>query len=367
MSKEFEHQKYWLGFSKVYGLGFVKIEKLLNYFENLESAWQGSLNDFIQAGIEPKFAQKIVATRKETNLNKEMEFLYQEKIEMVHVYDEDYPELLSEIYSPPPVLFYRGQLKNVADKFSLGVVGTRKLSEYGKQITPRLVTELVQNKMVIVSGMALGIDALAHESCLSAGGRTIAVLGSGIDNANIYPSFNRYLFEKIIASNGLVVSEYPPGTRATKFTFPARNRIISGLSLGSLVIEAPASSGALLTTGFALEQNREVFAVPGSVLNKNSIGPNNLIKQGAKAVTSGIDIIEALDLSLVKSYVETQKAVADTPEEQLVLDNLTHEAIHINELSRLTKIDIRVLNSTLTLMEMKGKIKNLGNMMFVLL
>ncbi|MBU4360357.1 DNA-processing protein DprA [Patescibacteria group bacterium] len=331
----------------------------------MQQAWNASFNELRQAGLDEKTVDEIVLKRNEINLDKEMEKVQKEGLKILTLQDENYPKLLKEIYAPPALMYYRGQLSDEADDFSLGVVGTRKFTNYGKQITPQIVRGLTENGMVIVSGLALGIDSLAHEACLDAGGRTIAVLGSGLDKQSIYPSYNRYLADKILAQNGLVLSEYPIGMQPLRHNFPQRNRIVSGLSLGILVIEAPESSGALLTARYALEQNREVFAVPGTIYDKNAIGPNNLIKMGAKLVICAEDILEALDLNLVKDFVATKKIVPDSKEEAEILKHLSNEAIHIDQLARLTKFDTSVINSTLTLMEMKGRVRNLGSLMYV--
>ncbi len=331
----------------------------------MQQAWDASFNELRQAGLDEKTVDEIVLKRNEINLDKEMEKVQKEGLKILTLQDENYPKLLKEIYAPPALMYYRGQLSDEADDFSLGVVGTRKFTNYGKQITPQIVRGLTENGMVIVSGLALGIDSLAHEACLDAGGRTIAVLGSGLDKQSIYPSYNRYLADKILAQNGLVLSEYPIGMQPLRHNFPQRNRIVSGLSLGILVIEAPESSGALLTARYALEQNREVFAVPGTIYDKNAIGPNNLIKMGAKLVICAEDILEALDLNLVKDFVATKKIVPDSKEEAEILKHLSNEAIHIDQLARLTKFDTSVINSTLTLMEMKGRVRNLGSLMYV--
>ena len=191
-------------------------------------------------------------------------------------------------------------------------------------------------------------------------------MGSCLPLQHLYPAANHNVCAKIIASGGAIISEYPPGTESLRQHFPQRNRIISGLSLGTLIIEAPEESGALLTARFALEQNREVFAIPGSIYSPNSLGPNNLIRMGAKLVTRAEDILEALDLNLVKEYVETKKIIPDSPEEAKILAHLSHDPIHFNELVKLTKLDTSVLNSTLTLMEMKGRVRILGSLMYVI-
>ena len=207
--------------------------------------------------------------------------------------DKNYPQLLKEIYDPPQTLYVNGQLKAV-EKYPLAVVGTRKISSYGQQITQSLVKALARAGLTIISGLALGVDGLAHQATLDVGGRTIAVLGSSLDI--IYPPSHEKLAQRIVESDGAIISEYPPKTRPSKWTFPARNRIVAGLSLGVLVIEAPKRSGALITARFALDQGREVFAVPGSIYNKNSAGCHLLIKLGAKPVTKPEDILESFNL-----------------------------------------------------------------------
>lgn len=214
-------------------------------------------------------------------------------MQTITLQDKNYPHLLKEIYDPPEKLYFLGELKT-KEKYPLAVVGTRKVSSYGKQITRSLVKTLAQAGLTIISGLALGVDGLAHQAALDVGGRTIAVLGSGLNV--IYPSAHKRLFQKIVECNGVIISEYSSNARPSKWTFPARNRIVAGMSLGVLVIEAPKKSGALITARFALEQGREVFAVPGSVYNENSAGCHYLIKMGAKPVTKPEDILEAFNL-----------------------------------------------------------------------
>ncbi len=371
MSSELDNQvvhldlPYWVGFSKMPKMGPTRFSRLCSYFENLEQAWQASMGELITAGLEENVAQEVIGLRNEIDLEQEMKKLAAEEISVLTILDDSYPKLLKEIYNPPAVLYYQGRLSPTEDEFSLAIVGTRKFSNYGAQVTPEITKELVRYNLVIVSGLALGIDSMAHEACLEVGGRTIAVLGSGLDRQSIYPSYNRYLADKIIKNNGLLLSEYPVGTQPLKHFFPQRNRIVSGLSLGVLVVEAPEDSGALLTARHALEQNREVFALPGSIYNQNSFGPHNLIKMGAKLVTRAEDVIEALDLNLVKDFVETRKIVPDSKEEAQILQHLSHEPVLVDDLVHLTKLDTALINSTLTLMEMKGRAKNLGGMRWV--
>ncbi len=347
-------------------IGPARFKKILGYFGSLEKAWKGSgVSDFIAAGLEEDLAREIATRRPQINLEKEMEKMAQEDIEIVTILDENYPKLLKEIYDPPHVLYLKGILK-AEDEFSLAIVGTRRLSNYGYQAAEKISYDLAQAGMTIVSGLAQGIDTLAHLGAVKQKKRTVAVLGSSLGKDDIFPSTNRKLAEMIIQEGGAILSEYPLGALALRHHFPARNRIVSGLALGVLVIEAPEKSGALLTARHALEQNREVFALPGSIFSPNSLGPNNLIKMGAKLVTDAQDILEELNLKSLVQNIETRQILADTKEEQMILDNLSHEALAIDKLVQLTKLETSLVNSTLSLMEMKGKVKNLGGAQYVL-
>jgi DNA processing protein len=365
MSIATQEKKYWLAFSKINKIGPQKLKKLLQAFPNLEAAWQAPSKALIEAGLEVEALENFLIKRKEINPEAEWETLNQEGLEIVTILESTYPKLLKEIYQPPPLLFFSGDLK-IAQGFSLAVVGTRKPTAYGQQVTVEITRQLTQTGLTIVSGLALGIDALAHQTALESGGKTIAVLGSGLDKQNIYPSSNRYLAKKIIEKGGLLFSEYPPGTLPLKQHFPARNRLISGLSLGVLIIEAPEKSGTLITANFALEQNREIFAVPGNIYSKNSQGANNLIKLGAKLVTSTTDILESLNLKQATEFLENQKIIAETEEEKIILEFLCKDPLHIDKIIHLSKLPPAQVNSTLALMELKGIVKNLGGMNYVI-
>jgi len=279
----------------------------------------------------------------------------------ITIKDKNYPELLKKIKNPPEKLYVRGNLCS-EEKYPLAVVGTRRVSNYGAQITTSLVKDLVGQGFTIISGLALGVDSLAHRAALSAGGKTIAVLGSGLDI--IYPSSHKGLAENIVQAGGALVSEYPAGTKPFKGNFPARNRIISGLSLGVLVTEAPEKSGALITAGCGLDQGRELFAVPGSVYNQASVGTNWLIKMGAKPVTGSQDVLDAFGLEL---EVETKKEIKPgSPEEALLLKHLSHEPIHIDRLINFSKLSPQEVSGLLMTMELAGKVKNMGSGYYVL-
>jgi DNA processing protein len=246
----------------------------------------------------------------------------------------------------------------------LGVVGSRTPSIYGKEMTARIVPELVRNGLTIVSGLARGIDSSAHQEALKAGGRTIAVLGCGIDV--VYPPENRGLFERI-TQHGAVVTDYPLGTKPDAFNFPARNRIISGLTLGTLIVEAKLTSGALITADYAIEQNREVFAFPGRATDRGSSGCNKLIRDGrAKLVTSIEDIFAELDLTAAVQQLEIKMAIPANDEESRLLALLSSEPVHIDDLSRQSALAAPTVASTLMMLELKGSVRQVGSMSFVL-
>lgn len=365
MSNLDDNKKYILAWSILNRIGAVRFKKIEAYFENIKSAWLANRGELILAGLPEKLVEEIILKRNEIDLDLELEKLAQEKIGFITWHDDQYPKLLKDIYDPPFLLYYKGRFCPEEDDFSLAVVGTRKVSSYGKQATINLTKELTQAGLVIVSGLALGVDGLAHEACLEMGGRTIAVIGSGLNSQNIYPSYNRYLIEKILAGGGLVLSEFPIGTQPLPHNFPQRNRIVSGLSKGVLVIEAPESSGALLTAKNALDQGREVMAVPGSIYNLNSTGTNKLIKLGAKLVSSAEDVLETLDLGSIKEYVKVKKDIPLTDSEKKIYNILSDEEMHVDEVVRKSGANASEVNGILTLLEIKGMARNLGNMRWV--
>ena len=286
-----------------------------------------------------------------------------EFIRKITLQDKEYPAILKEIHDKPKELYIKGKFDS-EDKTAIGIVGTRNYSQYGKQVALDIAGALAKLGITIVSGLAKGIDTFAHQAALENKGRTIAVLGGGIDKKSFFPSINYRLGEKI-SQHGAVISEYPPGTRGTQFTFPQRNRIISGLSLGIIVIEAPEKSGALITAALALEQNREVFAVPGSIYEKNSLGTNQLIKAGAKAVTCVEDILEELNLlHLLKA--EKNKIKPENKEEEIIFSVLSLQPIHIDEIIKKSGLPTGVVNSTLMILELKKAVRNLGKGNYVL-
>lgn len=357
--------QYWLAIDSMQKIGPAKFKKLYSYFSTMEEAWRADIGEWEKAGIDKNLINDFAIEKKQINPQQLLEEIEREQIEVMIILNKDYPVMLKEIYSPPAIIYYRGTLPQSAD-ICLAVVGTRKISHYGRQVVSEIVAELSQNQICIISGLAVGVDSSAHQTTLDNRGKTVAVLGGGIDNNSIYPSQNRYLAEKIIDGGGAVISEYKPKTLPIRINFPARNRIISGLSSGTLVIEADEDSGALITAQFALEQNREIFAVPGNIYSPTSKGTNKLLKQGARLVTCAKDVLETLNLEQLQSVISSQKISPDTKEEETLLQILSKEPIHIDTLIKQSGLSTNAVSATLIMMEMKGKIKNLGGMNYVL-
>ncbi|MBI4652993.1 DNA-protecting protein DprA [Candidatus Kuenenbacteria bacterium] len=357
--------KYWIAFSYLPEIGSSRFRKFLNYFKNLELAWKASANELKETGLDEKIIEKIISKRKAINPDEKLEILNKENIKVITFNDPQFPKLLKEIDSCPALLFYKGNFQK-QDEFSLAIVGTRKMGLYGKQIALKIVKDLVQNNLVIVSGLAKGVDALAHQITLESNGRTIAVLGSGLAKKSIYPFENQNLAQKIVEQNGLLISEYPPEITPQKYFFPYRNRIISGLTLGVLIIEAPEKSGALITARYALEQGREIFAVPGNIHNLNSVGCNNLIKMGGKLVNDANDILDALNFVRTVKPLVKKIIKPSNKEEAELLKYLSEESIYVDKLIEFSKLDSTVVNSVLMMMEINGKIKHLGGMYYIL-
>lgn len=289
----------------------------------------------------------------------------EDKIRIIKKNSGEYPKILKEISDAPKQFYARGKLPE-NHSLNFAIVGTRAASEYGKMLAFKIAKELAELGFNIVSGLALGIDTQAHLGALAArqtcpaAGKTIAVLGSGIDNASIFPKENLKLAQKIAGSGGAVISEYEPRAKSEIWYFPERNRIISGLSRGALVVEAPEKSGALITARMALEQNREVFAIPGSVFQKNSLGTNKLIKDGAKMVTSIDDILDELNLADLKNLKKSNIKEKLSPEEKLILGVIEKEPVHIDKICEIAKLPASQILSIVSVLEIQGLIKNIG-------
>lgn len=349
---------YYVGFTKIDNIGPVRFQQLISYFGSAKNAWEAKFEDFLDLGWAHNFTEDIVKQRQSIDLESEMNKINRQKIKLITLEDNDYPQLLKEISDPPFLLYVKGKLVNHDQPF-FSVVGTRKMTSYGEEATKKLVSDLSQAGLVIVSGLAFGIDACAHKSTLEAKGKTVAVLGSGLDKVS--PATNFYLAQKIVESGGAIISEFPLETNAAPFTFPRRNRIISGLSLGVLVVEAGEKSGALITAAYAANQGRTVFAVPGSIFSPLSKGVNFLIQQGVKPVTCAEDILEEFEIerSLRKQKAKQIKPASN--EEKIILEVLAGEERHVDSITRETNLDSSTINATLAMMEVKGMVKSLGN------
>lgn len=358
------NEKYLLGFALLPDIGPVRFEKIKHNFPSLETAWQSTQNtEFIRAGFSPKMANQLIEHKNRIDLEKYQRLLARDQIAVIGKDDPLYPAQLKEIFHAPFALFCRGNL-DLLKQNQIAVVGTRRPSLYGLQVTEKIVPQLVRDGLVVTSGLAQGIDSLAHQNTLNKQGRTIAVLGSAVDDDVLKQNPNCSLAWDILDKNGLILSEYPPLFLANKNTFPARNRIISGLSLGTLVIEAGQKSGALITANYALEQNREVFAIPGSIFSSQSIGSNQLIKKGAKPVLSIEDILETFNLMLRPAPVPDQLTF-DDPLEEKIFQQLSFEPVHINQIAIKLKLDIPKISTKLSLMELKNLAKSSGSGKFI--
>ena len=354
--------KYWLGFNKVPGVGAKRLQALLETFGDVASAWHAPAAALAQAGLDKRALRNLLSARDTLDLDALQARLQQSPVRALTWDDDDYPAALRRIDAPPPVLFILGDL-HPEDDWAVAVVGTRRATTYGKEVARKLTTDLARSGVTIVSGLARGIDAVAHQAALDAGARTIAVLANGLDQ--VYPPEHRDLARKI-AQNGALISEQALGVRPEARNFPARNRIISGLSLGVLVVESPWASGAIITAKQALEQGREVFAVPGGILSPNSEGPNRLIKAGAAPVTEVNDILEALNLTKVAQYVDARLALPDDPIEARLLELLSTEPRHIDAIRRQANLPVQEVSSALAMLELKGMARSVGGMKYVL-
>lgn len=356
--------KYWLGFSLVAGIGTAKMQALLDYFGDVAAAWQATEPQLQKLGVDKRATRNLLKARAELDLDAKLAEVRQRGVKILHWDSPLYPAYLREVDVPPPVLYMHGRVAE-QDQFAVAIVGTRRLTSYGRQMTREITTGLVRHGVTIVSGLAKGIDSIAHQTALDLGGRTIAVLGSGFNH--IYPPENRNLARQIVQQDqGAVITEYDLDTRPQAKNFPPRNRIISGLSLGTVVIEGGVKSGALITAGFALEQNRDVFAVPGYVTSPVSAGPNRLIQEGAKLVTCAEDILEELQLMQVVEHTAVQMALPESAEEAAVMAHLSTEPKHIDEISREAQLPSALASSTLTLLELKGIVQHVGGMKYAL-
>jgi len=348
-------EAYWLNALNL-TLGTHRVRKLLMHSGSPERVWHLTASELSSQGINEKALESIETRKKHVDPEKEWERLQEHEIVTLTQNDEHYPKILKTIHSTPLMLYVRGDVQTLNSP-SLAVVGTRRHSSYGKMVTESLIRDLVRAGLSIVSGLAQGIDALAHSETLKARGTAIAVLGNGLDS--VVPTSNQKLARSIIETGGAIVSEYPWGTPPLKQHFPARNRIIAGLSLGTLVIESHLPGGSLITAEHAMEEGREVFAVPGPITGAASEGTNKLIQDGAHPITSPHDILDILSLTTHTPIQQPLNIELSATEERIV-SALETEPLYIDEIIKQTNLKAAEANARLTALELKGVVKNIG-------
>lgn len=354
MIEQEAERAHLVAFQHVPYIGPVALERLRTAFGSATEAW-GADARRLRAAINERAASSLESVRRELDVNTLVDVLRSDGIGIVTIDDDDYPLLLRQIHLPPPVLFVRGSFAD-DDTDAVAVVGTRQISPYGRAMADEVATGLAQAGVAVVSGLAVGVDGVAHQAALEAGGRTIAVMGSGL--RNIYPREHRRLAERI-AEHGAVISDYPPDTKPDARNFPARNRLISGLSRGVVVIEAPEKSGALITVDFAADQGRDVFAVPGPVGSKSD-GCNRLIRTGAGLVRSARDVLDDLGIGKTPEQRAVQQELPLGESERRILGVLSGEPHHINDLCEAANLPMADVSGLLLMLELQGLVVNVG-------
>ena len=338
--------------------GPARTRLLVSFFESAEKVWHADKKTLSEVGLSSVNTQKFIDYKHKFNLKDYFNRLKKLDINFTTINDKDFPENLKGLNDSPMVLYYKGVIKK-SDKNAIAIVGSRKITSYGREVAVKFATELSGYGITIVSGLAFGIDVAAHKACLDAGGRALAVLASGLDM--ITPISNSWLGKQIIKSGGALISEYPLGHKPGKRDFPERNRIISGLSKAVLVIEGAKKSGTLHTASHAAEQGRQVFAVPGQITSPMSEAPHFLIQNGAKMATSTRDILDELDLQFKTNKEAVEKIMPVGKDEVVILEFLENEPLHLDELVRISGLTTSIVSSKLTVMELKGMIRNIGN------
>ena len=353
-----DEKAYWVAFNTIKGIGAVRLRLLLDHFGDLEIAWHSPAEAYRSAGITEQVVDRIQQRKNSFSIEEYWHKLVEAGIHVLTWNDPEYPNRLREINQPPPVLYTRGAM-SFEDEWAVSIVGTRRLTAYGRRVTEELAGFLARNGITIVSGMARGIDTVAHHAALENGGRTIAVLGCGVDT--IYPPENRQLAQEIMQS-GCLMSDYAPGTPPDSRNFPPRNRIIAGLGLATVVVEAGKRSGALITSTFAVEQGREVFAVPGQIYAPQSKGTNALIQQGAQPYLSKEELLELLNIEMIDEQKSVRTDFQIEPFEREILKLIANEPLHIDEICVQSRQNIDKISATLVMMELKGLVQQDGNM-----
>ncbi len=362
---ETEERAYWVAWARVPGIGPARLRLLARAFGTLKAAWNGRALDLRSAGLDERTTASAVKAFGILDPATEWERTVQAGITVLTWNDEEYPNQLRSIASAPAILYIRGTV-TADDALAVAIVGTRRATPYGREVAHRIATDLAAVGVTVVSGLAKGIDGIAHDRALAAGGRTIAVLGHGMDM--MYPPEHRSLAARIADGGGALITEYPLGTRIDPANFPARNRIISGLALGVVIVEADRKSGALITADFAADQGREVFAVPGSILSPMSAGTNALIKDGARLVTSVDDILSELRLEIRREQHATQQVLPTlpgVPGAEALLSALSAEPAHIDDLCRACGLPISDVNGLLVQLQLTGAVRPAGPQLYV--
>ncbi len=346
---------WWIALRQIPQVGPVRIRMLLDHFGAISTAWAAAAPELREV-LPASLVEEMHALRDKTDIAELYSRTTQNGVRVTCLVDDDYPALLKEVPSPPPVLYYRGQLVET-DHAAVAIVGTRKVTAYGREMAHRIASDLAKAGVTIISGLALGVDGVAHRAALDAGGRTIAVLGSGIDV--IYPGAHRDLARKIEAQ-GAVVTDYPPGTQPDRFNFPPRNRIISGLSRGVVVIEAPERSGALITVDFAAEQGRDAFAVPGPVHAPASAGCLRILREGATLVRSADDVLEDLHIRKLHREETSPPPVALSDDERRLLAVLSSQPLHLDDIAEALSKSVGEVSGELMMLELQGHVHSAG-------
>ena len=352
---------FWVALSSVSGIGPARLTALLDRFGSAEAVWTAPREELAAAGLDRRSLTNLVQARRTSDPAKLWRNVERRGLDCVTWDDEAYPQNLRNVSGAPPVLYVDGTLV-ARDQWAVAIVGTRRASVYGREVAHRLATELARNEVTVVSGLALGIDTTAHQAAIDAGGRTIAVLGCGLDQ--VYPAQNRNL-AAAIRQQGALVSDYPLGTRPEPRNFPPRNRIISGLSTCVVIVEAGTRSGALITAEFAADQGRDVFAVPGSILHPGSVGCNRLIQDGATPLLSIDDLLAQLDLERKRELAEVRRTMPSDPLEARVLARLNMIPQHVDDLARELALNSGALTGVLTTLELKGLVRQVSPLSYV--
>jgi DNA processing protein len=357
-----DERAYWIVLSMATGIGPVRFQRLLDVCGGARGAWEATDLELAAAGLERRSADSLRSLRQRTTPEAFGRVLEQLGICAITLLDDEYPANLREVVDPPPVLFVRGRL-DPRDVRAVALVGTRRATNYGQAVADRLARDLAAAGVTVVSGLARGVDTAAHRSVVQAGGRTIAVLGNGLDR--VYPPENAGLAEQVVKGDaGAVVAEFAPGVRPDAVNFPRRNRLISGLSRATVIVEAGEHSGALITADFALEQGRDVLAVPGSIFGPMSAGTNQLLRQGAAPVTCAQDILDAIGAMPAESAGLAQPLPELGTREGCVLEALSAEPRHADELARTLRLSSGEVAATLAMLELKGLARQVGSMLY---